>query len=227
MANSEQEGIPYTPAETDDVTSKDYEQAYTALQAFLDVDIHQIQTIDDLSDQASFVSDAMRNIVIGAGHLEEQEYEYSASVADLEADLKQKKRYSFWVIRKPFADHHIFATADKEMGVITDYSEDEEMHSGMSRYRVSFPAKTFKDVRGTDEYFKSIPEAHADRSPIFFHAYEWRYGWRGEEQRQYYPAAERTNPVVQQGYARILQTGIRDILIVLPEPSEPELQIRL
>jgi len=62
--------------EPENVTANEYEEAYLGLQRFLEVDITEIHTLEDLSAKASLVGRNLRVVVLAQGEVETHRFDY-------------------------------------------------------------------------------------------------------------------------------------------------------
>jgi hypothetical protein len=185
---------PFGPLEPDDVSTADYERAIQDLSEFLTLDTSGLQTIEDLSAEASVISKDLRHVVLAAGNIQETKFDYTDAAGIHQAVDRT------WVIRKPVNDHAIFVTANSRSTYIDAYRN--EGRDQASIFNVHLPAG---DITSSSDPLRNSSQVYA-------------VDWRGGRTTSYYPANEPNNPQVQQGFARVLQDAVRDVLAVVPPP---------
>lgn len=180
-----------------DVSSQEYARSLARLKEFLDVDVDGIQNIKDLSSKTAMVGHDLRIVILAKGKIQETEFEYTKPGKKQPTKAIDITR----VIREPVGNHNIFATSVEDIVAIDAYRTVNNRQ--LSIFTVHLPA--FKDI--------AVSKNPMDNA-LIASAVDFR------RTTIYYPAKESNNPAIQQGFARVLKDGIRDILSVLPSPSK-------
>lgn len=113
------------------------------------------------------------------------------------------KPIPIWGIRKPVEDHVLFVMVLPTTVEISAYrmnSSDEDYI-----YTVWLPAHD--DIKVTD-------------IPRFNLSSVCAYDCRGTSEVGYFPAKDSANAAVQQGFAKVLQEAVREVLLVTPPPEQ-------
>lgn len=190
---------PFGPLQQEDVDTTEYARSLESLRRFLDIDVGKIKTIEDLSAKTSVVGHDLRTVILAKGEIQETRFGYTKP-----GEARPTKAIDrIYVIRKPVGDHTIFATTYKESAYMGAYVINRGQQ--LSTFNVRLPASS--DITVTGEPIKDMQNVSA-------------VDWRGGTTRSYYPAKEPNNHEVQQGFARVLKDGIRDVLSIMPLPAQ-------
>lgn len=199
--------MPFGPLESDDVTAEVYGRAYKELKRFVELDVSRIKTIEDLSAEASLLGEELQRVVVSSGEIQETNFDYQNSITGDEHKAVDRT----WVIRKPVGDHKIVAHATKRSkitgkdvgGAVIDAYRIVGGRQ-LSLFNIKLPVG--QDIGVTGDPILDI---------LGVGAVDWRSG----KAVSYYPAEEPNNSDVQQGFAKVLQDGLREVLAVIPAPQ--------
>lgn len=182
--------------EADNVTSADYQRALERLRNFLELDIGEIRTLEQLLGNAFLVDSALRTVLLAKGKVQSGFFAKRISTGYIiDAVVRETE--------------HLYVSSD----VLNTHVSSDTIVNGeseSSNYVVTIPSST---------YFELITNPHGHVLGIF------AMDFRGSESVSYYPNEESANSLVWQGYARILQEAVRDLISALPEPTETPVRL--
>jgi hypothetical protein len=186
-----------TPQEEENVTASDFEKAITNLQRFATEDVEKIRSLDDLSFQMIFVGIGLRTVLVSTGQLKEDTYTIRHPVMG-----KVEKVRRWHAIDKLLVDgSNIYA--DTNSGTIRVQKSQQTADLKVLDFDIKIP---FRETIRTGTLEHNLYIAHA-------------VDFRSESKGSYYPAHLYDNADVLQGYARVAQEGVKDILSVVPPPT--------
>jgi hypothetical protein len=181
-----------------DVTGEDYEKALENLKRFSGKDISKITTLEELAFEMRFVGKGLQAVVVSSGEIQETKFNYQHPT---NGEVKAVDRT--YVIRKPVSGGTIFATSGEKQAYLDQYRIEGD--SQLSNFTAIVP--TDDEIRVSDDPFDNMLIASA-------------VDWRGEKTVSYFPAKEPLNKNVLQGYARVVQDGVKNILAVTKPPTQ-------
>jgi hypothetical protein len=196
MSDGETVDNPFGAPEPDQVSPEQYDMAFDSLEEAGNVDISRILVLRSLSANFSLVGDDINTLILGGGEL--QSTGFTGTLKGIEGtDMVDRQ----WVLRRKVGDHEIVAVAGKEFVSVETYMIDHGEQMGI--FQFTLPRHT--EFRSTGNLLKDT---------IHTHAVDWRSG----KAISYYPAVEPSNPKIQQGFAKVVQDGIKELLSVAPHP---------
>src|SRR5260221_898957 len=205
--------MPFGCLPQEDITQSELTNALQRLQRFLELDPREIQNLEDLSAKVALVGDDLKTVVLGTGEIQETPFEFVNPITGKEV----KAIHRVYVIRKPVTGEtahasnpgaitEIYAGVGKDGIHVARYVYIPSTHQQLSEFTVDLP--TGMDIQSTNS---GVIE---DMLHIF------AVDWRGESTRSFYPARSPLNAGIQQGFTRVLQTAVKDILSVTPPPTQ-------
>lgn len=201
---NEQREEPFGPMEQDGITAEEYGRAREGLRKLLKTPADSIMSLEELSQRTVFVGQDIRTVVISAGEVRVVPFEYdSPTRGKVEATSKTI------IINKPVEDRLIVAQASKGSLTGQGISRIDEFASKGGEVQ----SPMFSVCIPYDRVLEKSDKPYLDAS-IF--AVDRRSG----AEVSYYPAKSPDRPQVLQGYMKVLQDGVRDMLAVTPEPTQ-------
>jgi hypothetical protein len=181
----------------DDVPGSEYAKSLRYLNDFVEVDVNTIQTLDDLSARASTVGHDLRTVVLAQGVVEQEEF----------LDDVGSIRENTAVLRRQIEDYTLEVIATPNGVVIKKFRGDPD--ESIDQFSLTLPAKgELNVVRPTGSY---NAEAGA-----FITAVDTR---RPPTKGPFFPHQFPQSTEHNQGFARILQEGVKDVVSSVPEPQ--------
>ena len=188
--------IPLWPWEEQVISAADYQHSLEGLKRFVEqVEVHDLQTLEDLSAVTSLVGHDMYVVAATQGQKIEQKtprFEPTAS----EPISRIERTYIF---THRLANREIVVTATKEHSLLVLYR-----FCGFQRYRsVELSVRLPADQ---DIAIGVLP--NVDEQSLYV------IDFRGAR-RAYHPAKEPDNPQIQQGFAQLLKEALNTLSEVL------------
>jgi len=195
---SEFEGqIIYTHGqqEEENVTAADYEKALANLDRYAAKDITGITTLDDLAFEMIFVGLGLRMIIVTNGELKEYQYIWKHPAT---GDALVVNRWH--AIQEPVGENIIYTTTKN------GYAQIQQVNK--------FAALDFDLTIPFDRKISMGNELERGWKRTF--AVDYRESPYGT----YYPTEQHDKMDALQGYARVVQEGVRAVLTVTPPPTQ-------
>jgi hypothetical protein len=187
---------PFGALEPDQVTCEQYALAFHTLEEAAGKDVSKILILSSLSANFSLVGDDIKTLILGGGEIQ---------TTSFKGPFRGKQNVSMvdraWVIRKPVGDHEIVATTHGNVVSVEAYHIRDGQQ--LSLFNFSMPIHT--EFRSTGNRLKDMMSLHAT-------------DWRDGHVVSYNPSVQPDNASIQQGFARIVQDGLRELLTVVTKP---------
>ncbi len=188
---------PLWPWQEEGVSLAEYKDALNSLKRFLTaVDINQLQTLEDVSAIASLVGHDLRVLAVTNGQLGEEKIEYlGLGISDTLRN--SQKMYSFRI-----SVNGLNLTVSAWDGYVN-----------ISQFRsVGFQGYQCEILRIK---LPSDRDIAIGNRPNVEEQSLYAFDLRGAIKEQYLPTSEPSNAKIQQGYMRLLQECLEDIVSIL------------
>jgi len=195
---TDQERIPLSRSirdhlEVDDVTPAKYKLALERLGNFLETDVNEIHDLEQLLLHAFSVDHSLRSVLIAKGEFRTVYFDrrkHTGYVID--AVVRETERVYV-------SSNNITTGISGSTGV--NVANEERKYT----YMVTIPSGTYSEL---------IANPHAHVLGAF------AIDCRGSKGVSYYITDQSADSLIWQGYARILQEAVGDVVSVLPEPGK-------
>lgn len=183
--------------EEENITAADYEKAIANLERFTLKDTGEIITLDDLAFEMRFVGLGLRAVIVSNGKLYEQKHIWQHPTRG-EIDAINRRH----AIEKPLNDRSIIL-ADIRGEFVRTQQKRKVAEATVVDFDFSLP------------FTRAISIGTAEHNIWIAHAVDFREQTSG----RYYPANSPDDTSVLQGYARVVQDGVKGVLAIIPPPT--------
>lgn len=188
----EESPVPLWPWEEQVITSADYQHSRAGLKRFVEqVDVHNLQTLEDLSAVASLVGHDIYVVAVTHGQKNEQKTEqFEPSVSEPISHIERT-----YVFTYRLADRELVVTAGSGHSLLVLYRLCGFQGYRQAELSVRLPADrdiTIGILPNVDEQSLYVLDCRGTR-------------------RAYYPVKESQNPEIQQGFAQLLKDALRTL----------------
>jgi hypothetical protein len=192
---------PFGPLGEENVTGAEYEFALENLRRFAKKDVTEIDSLDDLAFDMRFVGKGLRTVVLSSGEIQETKFDYQHPDSD---HVKAVDRVR--VIRQPVGDGSATITVLLNVNGGRAYIDQHRLEDGdeLSNFTATVP--TDEEIQASSTMQNRLTTAYA-------------VDWRGGRTVSYYPGNEPNNPQVLQGYAIVVQDGVKNVLEIAKPPT--------
>lgn len=190
---------PFGKIEEENVTKADYEKAVRNLNRFAEKDLSEIASFDDLAFEMRFVGIGLRAVILSTGEINELPVDPRHTATGIVGAIDRVHELEGVKDGKK-----ILATA-KSGKVYVGQSVMEGEREEKAEFETELPSDKAMRVSG-DRFEDEMVTFAMD--------------WRGEKSVVYNPALHPENAEVRQGYAKVVQDGVKAVLGIARPPTQ-------